>query len=70
MLDSLESFRKIQKVSGQSGKFPDILESFWKIWKVSNQSGDARGKITKNIHQKSLQNQIIYLSQKRLLVIM
>ena len=36
--DSLESFRTIWKVSGQSRTFPDSLESFRTVWKVSEQS--------------------------------
>ena len=31
--------KKVWKVSGQSGKFPDSLESFRTVWKVSGQSG-------------------------------
>jgi hypothetical protein len=36
---SLESFRTVWKVSGQSGKFPGSLESFRTVWKVSGLSG-------------------------------
>ena len=36
---SLESFRTVWKVSGQSGKFLGSLESFRTVWKVSGLSG-------------------------------
>ena len=39
ILYSLESFWRVWKVSGESGKFPDRLESFQPVWKVSIQSG-------------------------------
>ena len=37
MLDSLEDFRTVWKISGQFGRFPDSLEDFPTVWKISGQ---------------------------------
>ena len=39
MMNNMESFQTVWKLSGNSEKFSESLESFWTIWKDFNQSG-------------------------------
>ena len=47
--DYLENFRRVWKVSRESGKFPESLESFWTVLRVSSSVKSFRtvGKISR-----------------------